>query len=73
MMLFTFAGYEPIGAALESNVPGLKSGRFRMSRYENGEWFVEIPTFKRLLVSCRKEDVSIRFVAHALTGVSRGS
>lgn len=44
MILFTFANYEPMRAALESTVPGLQSGQFKISRYENGELFADVQT-----------------------------
>ncbi len=44
MILFTFGPYEAMEAALEAVVPELQSGQFRVSRFENGERFVELQT-----------------------------
>jgi ribose-phosphate pyrophosphokinase len=37
MVLFTLQKYELLGAALESVLPWLVSGRFKLDRYDNGE------------------------------------
>jgi ribose-phosphate pyrophosphokinase len=44
VIFFAFEKYAAMGAALESAVPQLRAGRFRVARYENGELHAEVQT-----------------------------